>query len=405
MNDREWLTQRQFAGMSLGLERIEPLLERLGDPQLKFPSIHVAGTNGKGSLCALLSSAACDSGFKTGLFTTPHLVTVEERIRIDGKPISPEEFDNYLNRIRMASEALAAEVGEEPTFYEATFAIAMLAFSDLGVQRGIIETGMGGAGDATRLVDADLCVITTISLDHTEVLGPTLVDIARAKIGIQREGVPIVALQHENSDVMEVLSSVGDDIWFYESGNNSEPWRIWNEFANRICLAMNWNPVNSNTIWPGRSHNWPPQEWFNRKVRISAAHNLEGLRKELDQTQKPCIVVIGMTEKENLEETLSDVTSEMWHSNIFRHFIITEPTSGRKPAVDAEILESLICANRLDSALIRRNPAEALESAVIMANQEGVDVLVLGSVYLVGDIIRYVVKRDELDLWQQLVVH
>ncbi|MCP4973816.1 MAG: dihydrofolate synthase, partial [Prochlorococcus sp.] len=187
MNDREWLTQRQFAGMSLGLERIEPLLERLGDPQLKFPSIHVAGTNGKGSLCALLSSAACDSGFKTGLFTTPHLVTVEERIRIDGKPISPEEFDNYLNRIRMASEVLAAEGGQEPTFYEATFAIAMLAFSDLDVQRGIIETGMGGAGDATRLVDADLCVITTISLDHTEVLGPTLADIAQAKIGIHRE--------------------------------------------------------------------------------------------------------------------------------------------------------------------------------------------------------------------------
>ncbi|DAC33540.1 MAG TPA: bifunctional folylpolyglutamate synthase/dihydrofolate synthase, partial [Candidatus Thalassarchaeaceae archaeon] len=107
MNDREWLTERQFAGMSLGLERIEPLLERLGNPQIKFPSIHVAGTNGKGSLCALLSSAACDSGFKTGLFTTPHLVTVEERIRMDGKPISPEEFDNYLSRIRMASEALA----------------------------------------------------------------------------------------------------------------------------------------------------------------------------------------------------------------------------------------------------------------------------------------------------------
>ena len=405
MNDREWLTQRQFAGMSLGLERIEPLLERLGDPQSKFPSIHVAGTNGKGSLCALLSSAACDSGIKTGLFTTPHLVTVEERIRIDGKPISPEEFDNYLNRIRMASEVLAAEGGEEPTFYEATFAIAMLAFSDLGVQRGIIETGMGGAGDATRLVDADLCVITTISLDHTEVLGPTLVDIAKAKIGIHREGVPIVALQHENSEVMEVLSSVGDDIWFYESENNSDPWRIWNEFANRICLVMNWNSANSNTIWPGRSQNWPPKEWFNRKVRISAAHNLEGLCKELDQTQKPCIVIIGMTEKENLEETLSDFTSEMWHSKIFRHIVITEPTSGRKPAVDAEILKSLICANRLDSALIRRNPAEALESAVIMANQEGVDVLVLGSVYLVGDIIRYVVKRDGLDLWEQLVVH
>lgn len=112
-----------------------------------------------------------------------------------------------------------------------------------------------------------------------------------------------------------------------------------------------------------------------------------------------------MTEKENLEETLSDVTSEMWHSHTFRRIIITEPTSGRKPAVDAETLESLVCANRLDPALIRRNPAEALESAVIMANQEGVDVLVLGSVYLVGDIIRYVVKRDDLDLWQQLVVH
>ena len=164
---------RRFAGMNLGLERIESLLHKLDNPQSDFPSIHVAGTNGKGTLCAFLSSAAANTGVRVGLFTTPHLVVVEERVRIDGEVIDSQTFDEHLSTIRAAAVEVGKELGEQPTFYECTFAIAMLAFSRAGVERAIIETGLGGEGDATCLVDADLCVITTIGLDHTEILGDT----------------------------------------------------------------------------------------------------------------------------------------------------------------------------------------------------------------------------------------
>ena len=126
-------------GMKLGLENCQTLLSRLRDPHLEFPSIHVAGSNGKGSLCVQLSAAASSSGLTTGLFTSPHLVTVEERIRINGRPIEPNDFERYLVRVREASEQ---EPECSPTYFETTFLAAMLAFSEAGEERGIIETGM-----------------------------------------------------------------------------------------------------------------------------------------------------------------------------------------------------------------------------------------------------------------------
>ena len=149
-------------GMKLGLENCQTLLSRLGDPHLDFPSIHVAGSNGKGSLCVQLSAAASASGLTTGLFTSPHLVTVEERIRIDGRPIAPEGFDRALSRVREASEQ---EPVCSPTYFETTFLAAMVAFREAGVQRGIIETGMGGRLDATRLVCACLLYTSDAAAD------------------------------------------------------------------------------------------------------------------------------------------------------------------------------------------------------------------------------------------------
>ena len=153
--------------MKLGLENCRILLSRLGQPHLDFPSVHVAGSNGKGSLCVQLSAAASASGLTTGLFTSPHLMTVEERIRIDGRPIAPKNFDRALTKVREASEL---DPKCSPTYFETTFLAAMVAFSEAGVQRGIIETGMGGRLDATRLVDADLCFLTTVSMEHLSLI-------------------------------------------------------------------------------------------------------------------------------------------------------------------------------------------------------------------------------------------
>ena len=135
------------------------------------PSIHVAGTNGKGSLCAHLSALGSMNGDLIGLYTSPHLVTVEERARIDGRPVSAEEFDACLEEVR---EAGRIEPEILPTYFETTFLASMLAFSRNNVDRAVIETGLGGRLDSTRLVEADICAITTISMDHSEVLGDTL---------------------------------------------------------------------------------------------------------------------------------------------------------------------------------------------------------------------------------------
>ena len=189
-------------GMKLGLENCRILLSRLGQPHLDFPSVHVAGSNGKGSLCVQLSAAASASGLTTGLFTSPHLMTVEERIRIDGRPIAPKNFDRALTKVREASEL---DPKCSPTYFETTFLAAMGAFSEAGVQRGIIETGMGGRLDATRLVDADLCFLTTVSMEHSEYLGETLREIAFEKASIHRPGVPMIALEHGDAEVREVI--------------------------------------------------------------------------------------------------------------------------------------------------------------------------------------------------------
>ena len=165
MSNRDWLEGLLLEGMKFRLGNPKKILKRLDKkPYKKFKSIHVAGSNGKGSLCVQLSAAATASGLKTGLFTSPHLVTVEERVRINGRPIEPDDFDRLLGAVRKAASAEK----RIPTYFEATFLVAMLAFREAKVDRAIFETGMGGKLDATRLVDADLCILTTVSLEHTE---------------------------------------------------------------------------------------------------------------------------------------------------------------------------------------------------------------------------------------------
>ena len=407
MEDREWLMDRRFAGMNLGLQRVELLLQKLGNPQMDFPSVHVAGTNGKGTLCSFLSSAAANSGLKVGLFTTPHLVVIEERVRIDGEVIDSKTFDNHLSRIRAAAREVGKELGEEPTFYECTFAIAMLAFSKAGIDRGIIETGLGGEGDATCLVDADLCVITTIGLDHTEILGNTREEIARAKAGIHREGVPMVAYHPGEDSVLAAIAEVaGDDLYVHEGSNSIvDYWEDWYIFTDYLATSFGWEPPSREINWPGRSPNWPPSELFESRISVSAAHNSDGFNADLIAINEPTILLVGVTKKADINQALGENIRNYWHMDNLRHIIVTEPTTGRNPAVDAEDLAKVIFANRKDEPIIERNPVKALEIAEVMATEEDCKISVMGSVYLVGDLLKFVVERSGGNLWEHLRVH
>ena len=164
---REWLEGLRSLGMRPGLEVTSILLSRLGMPQMKFPCIHVAGSNGKGSLCVILSNSFSLSGVSCGLFTSPHLCFVEERVRIDGVPISSDNFDRVLSKVKDAAEIEPVTL---PSYYEATFLVAMVAFADAGIDRAVIETGLGGRLDATRLCQADCCVLTEIALEHLSLI-------------------------------------------------------------------------------------------------------------------------------------------------------------------------------------------------------------------------------------------
>jgi dihydrofolate synthase/folylpolyglutamate synthase len=168
-------------GMKFGLAGIRRLLRVLDDPQKEFPSIHIAGTNGKGSSASMLAAIFTAAGYKTGLYTSPHLVKFEERIRIDGKPVSQKAVAEIVTKLSPAIRK------HKPTFFEATTALAFKYFADKKVDVGIIETGLGGRLDSTNVLKPRVCVITNIGLEHTEILGDSIEAIAREKAGIIKQ--------------------------------------------------------------------------------------------------------------------------------------------------------------------------------------------------------------------------
>ena len=175
------------------LENTIELMERLGRPERGMNIIHVAGTNGKGSVCAFLSSILDKADKRVGLFTSPHLVKINERFQVNNVPISDEAFLGAYRQVWTAIEEMQKDGFFHPTYFEILFAVAMVAFKEAGVEYVVLETGLGGRLDATNIVEKPLAVIiTSISLDHTEILGDTIAKIAFEKAGIIKEGVPVI---------------------------------------------------------------------------------------------------------------------------------------------------------------------------------------------------------------------
>ncbi|HVP90447.1 MAG TPA: folylpolyglutamate synthase/dihydrofolate synthase family protein [Terriglobales bacterium] len=191
---RDYLGHLQHFGIKLGLENITALLAALGDPHRAFPSVHVAGTNGKGSVSAMLERILRGRGLRTGLYTSPHLVTVEERIQVAGRPISAERFGDLVGRVKGTIDGLMEAGGlvYHPTFFEVLTAVAFLHFAESRLDVAVLEVGMGGRFDATNVVRPLVSVITTIARDHEKHLGSTLREIAFEKAGIIKPGVPAV---------------------------------------------------------------------------------------------------------------------------------------------------------------------------------------------------------------------
>ncbi len=214
-----YLYSLQKHGIKLGLSNTKELMRILGEPQNRFHCIQIAGTNGKGSTASMIASILKESGFKTGLFTSPHLISFTERIRVNNDQISESDVIDLASRIRN----LIADTELNPTFFEFVTAMAFHHFARTSVDWAVIETGMGGRLDATNVVHPEITIITNISLDHCEFLGSTIAEIASEKAGIIKQGVPLITAS-DNPDVIEQLSGIAEklhaDIHVYGNGFN-----------------------------------------------------------------------------------------------------------------------------------------------------------------------------------------
>src|SRR6267378_1008075 len=237
--------------MKLGLGNTETLLNALENPQIEFPSVQIAGTNGKGSTSVTLDSICRAAAIRTGLFTSPHLISITERIRIAGQQVSETDFARLTTQVKECAAELVAQGRLEtlPTFFEHVTAIALLAFREAKVELAILETGLGGRLDSTTAVGADIVAITPIAMDHQEYLGHSLKEIAAEKAAIIRPGVAAVIAPQDKEALQVILSrckAVGVHPRFVESAEYSSlstngPGRIHD--PPRVALAA--TPVRS----------------------------------------------------------------------------------------------------------------------------------------------------------------
>ena len=229
------LFARTAHGIKPGLEVIIDLLQELGNPHQQLAVVHVAGTNGKGSVCAMLESVLRASGFKTGLYTSPHLVDFSERFRINGVPIPQATLERYIEQMETAD----AQLDNRPaTFFEISTAIAYQYFADEAVDIAVIETGMGGRWDATNVIIPLISVITHIDIDHTQFLGDSIEEIAAEKAGIIKPGRPVISAPQSEA-VMAVLGNVDEASSLVSIAKTAPPQKLKIETPSRTLPPIN----------------------------------------------------------------------------------------------------------------------------------------------------------------------
>lgn len=224
------------------------MLERFGNPQDSFATIHVAGTNGKGSVCAYLDAMFREGGFKCGLFTSPHLVKVNERFKINGNDISDEDYDRLFKKVRAMADKIVNEGLQEPSYFEIMCVIGMLYFEEQAVDIAIIETGLGGRLDPTNAISKPLaCVITAIGHDHTEYLGNTLAKIAFEKAGIIKKGVPVI-YEKSNDTVAGVIEERAQEVEAQVNPLDDSMYKIILKNATGIDFSLHYQYYKNSVI-------------------------------------------------------------------------------------------------------------------------------------------------------------
>ncbi|WOO42561.1 folylpolyglutamate synthase/dihydrofolate synthase family protein [Rubellicoccus peritrichatus] len=395
-------------GSKYGIDRIRTFTDALGHPERGYPVIHVAGTNGKGSVCAMLEAIYRESGRKTGLFSSPHLVYLGERIQVDRQALPPEAITEYVKRLQPVAEKLGQEDPDEhPSFFEFMTAIAFLHFLDSQVDLAIIETGLGGRLDSTNVVEPEISIITSISLDHQQQLGDTIEAIAMEKAGIIKPGKPVItgwlpeaaervihAVAEERGCVVHaVKETFGDDLSKYPQPSLEGEFQRINAATAMLAVKVLQErfPVTQSAIasalvkveWAGR---W--QKIYldrGRLLILDATHNEEGarmlegnLKRLVQETGKKPVVVTG-TLGQSRAEAMMPVICE--HAS---EIILLVPNQPR--ACTIEELRAAIPEGFKKPVLIGDIDELFPAPGVCSEGEEDDVIVVTGSIYLIGEI-------------------
>lgn len=405
-------------------EHTRRALSYLGRPDKKFPSIHIAGTNGKGSVCSYLSMCMRKSGRRTALFISPHLVRINERMSVDGENISDEEFVSVYEETESACRRMEEENLPHPSYFEFLFLMAMVFFARKQVDIAVIETGLGGRLDATNALESPvLAVITSISFDHMQYLGNTISAIAGEKAGIIGEGVPCV-YDAADAEAARVISERAREMKSPARALRPDDYRT---FAYRpgsidFCTSFRYDGADRFTVrseapyqvqnaalsvlalkalrdlYPGRYDDltadlvgdalletyWPARmEQIRPKVYLDGAHNEDGIARFLEAAGhiaagRPSVLVFAVVS----DKDYGDMIGEIARSGIFSHIIITRINGSRQ--TDPDTLASLFSEDGASDMEVVPDVGRAYRRG---RNLQGSGYLfICGSLYLAGEI-------------------
>ena len=420
---KEYLYGLKLSGVKFGIDRMRRLAEALGHPERTYPVIHVAGTNGKGSVAAMLESIFRASGRRTGLYTSPHLVKLGERVQVDRQLLTEAEIVAYAQELQpIAAQAAVFAADEHATFFEFMTAMAFLQFQRRGVNVAIVEVGMGGRLDATNVVQPEVSVITSIGLDHCAELGDTVELIAREKAGIIKPGRPVVigrmpagaervireVAAANSAPVHSVREEFSEDLGNYPVTNLEGDYQRWNAATAVLALRVfseRWSAASGraqnpsggrvppteehiarglvHVTWPGR---WQRLSVGGRSVILDASHNPEGaevlersLQRLVAETGRKPVIVAGAL-GEFRARALLDVVRKY-----ARELHLVTPQQAR--ATPAETMLAMMPS--AERPLARTNSLEQIfpNATTCTLSGPGDTVVVTGSIYLLGEVL------------------
>ncbi len=418
----DYLEELLVTGIKFGLTNVRTVLRALGQPHRKYPSILVAGTNGKGSVCALLASILMAHGFRVGLYTSPHLVNVEERIRVQGKPISREGFSRGITCLKRVIDRLVGEgkLKAPLTYFETLTCLAFQHFLEQKVEVAVLEVGMGGRLDATNVVTPLVSVITTISRDHQEFLGRTLGEIAREKAGIIKPRVPVVCglspgrayqvIWRRAKELRAPFIRVFDGQKRFSAQVTPRGYRFQfslfeQEFDFRISLRgehqgrnaavalatalvlhQTWHELKRSKILAGlKQARWPGRlEVVSRQplVVLDGAHNEEGAKAVSAYARRflpqPLTLVFGIMKDKHIRNVARILFP------LARRIVLTSFPYRR--AASPERIKEAAGDMKIETVL-EPNPQKAISKALDLTPRRG-SILVTGSLFLVGEVKR-----------------